>query len=139
MGRIARKTRDDGAEQLMTLDAIEALLGGGCTRQPSDRAWVRTAPGVLEAMTRGNGCAFATLRCERQAGGMRIVGGQDVLLVARKIRAGAMVRGDLAWGTLMGQRLVFRVTTQPAATREAGRSETSRRRLGRSALTLATS
>lgn len=140
MGRTSRIKKDASPnEQLLTLDQVEASLGG-TLRRPGDAAWVRSAAGILDAMSRSNGGAVATLRCERLDGGMRIVDGQDVLLVARAMRARAVARGDLAWAALMGRQLVFRVTVGAAPQAATRRSTATRSmRIGRRALALATS
>lgn len=117
MGRRTGKSTDQGSSgQLLTLDQIEASLGGGgdCLRQPGDMTWVRAAPAILTAMAKGGGAPFAALRCERLKGGLRILEGQDALLVARAIRARAIARGDLTWAALMGRQLVFQVAVGTA-------------------------
>lgn len=138
MGRTSRSKKDESqGDKLLTLDQVEAWLGG-TLRRPGDAAWVRSAAGILDAKSRGNGNTVATLRCERMNDGMRIVDGQDVLLVTRAMRAQAMARGDLAWAVLMGRQLIFGVTV--AAAPEATRRSTATRPkgLGRRALALAT-
>lgn len=104
---------------VLSLDAIERVIGGGAGTKPSEVTMLRGTARALRIMA-GAGGEFATLVCVPGPGGIRIAQGQASLQVARELRAKAAWRGDLNWSEMMGRNLRFRIV-YAAADAAAGR------------------
>lgn len=130
---------DNAADgSVVSLEEIERHVGRGRCFVPPDVVMLRQTARVLEIMSGGCG-VLATLVCVQGVDGARVCQGGDALLAARILRSRAALRGDRAWSTLLGQRIMFRVVYQAAdaATSKRGSSTSRRRTLSRKALRVA--
>lgn len=125
--------------QYMSLDQVERVLVAGDHAIPSDLAILKASTRALQAMA-GPARAFATIVCEPLSNGsLRVVEGKDAVLVARRLRARAVWRGDDAWAGLLGRTLLFHVVTEDATSRRSSRRRGPTARAAPAAATAASS